>query len=254
LESFVLWTFVDCILPQLSSHRYSLWRICSPLVPEIADKILIKAHQMSVRILPVFIPTEEIKEIPDWQLHPSVFRAILARWGPSSIDLFASCASKQTDRFFNWDAADNPEAVKALSQKWDFTLAYAFPPIPLLKRVVKKLKTLRGSFILISPLWEAQTWLALFLSLTVLKVRRLPFRDNLVTDLMMGKPPQILHNLHLVAWRISGGSTPSRTSLLTPEISTRLGGALSQKAATKQPGSPSRDIFVPPTFHLSWCD
>jgi hypothetical protein len=32
---------------------------CSPQVLEIAEKILIKAHQMSVRILPVFIPTGE---------------------------------------------------------------------------------------------------------------------------------------------------------------------------------------------------
>jgi hypothetical protein len=73
------------------------------------------------------------QEIPDWQLHPSVFRAITARWGSPSIDLFASCASKQTQRFFSWDTSHNPEAVDALSQEWDFTLAYAFLPIPLLK-------------------------------------------------------------------------------------------------------------------------
>jgi hypothetical protein len=40
-----------------------------------------------------------------------------------------------------------------LSQRWDF-------PLALLKRVVKKLEMLRGTFILVSPLWEAQTWLA----------------------------------------------------------------------------------------------
>jgi hypothetical protein len=107
---------------------------CSPQILEIAEKILIKAHQMSVRILLVFIPTGEniladaasrFQEIPDWQLHPSVFRAISARWDPPSTDLFTSRASKQTHHFFSWDAADNPEAVDALSQKWDFTLAYS---------------------------------------------------------------------------------------------------------------------------------
>jgi hypothetical protein len=40
-----------------------------------------------------------------------------------NLDLFASRASKQTKRFFSWDVSDNPEAVNALSQKWDFTLA-----------------------------------------------------------------------------------------------------------------------------------
>jgi hypothetical protein len=62
-------------------------RTCSLQVLEIAEKILVKAHQMSVHILPVFIPTGEniladaaslFQEIPDWQLHPSVFRAISA--------------------------------------------------------------------------------------------------------------------------------------------------------------------------------
>jgi hypothetical protein len=74
-----------------------------------------------------------------------------ARWGLPTIDLFASNASKQTQRFFSWDAADNPEGVDALSQRWDFSLAYAFPLIALLKRVVKKLETSKGTFFLVKP-------------------------------------------------------------------------------------------------------
>jgi hypothetical protein len=108
----------------------------------------------------------------------------------------------------------------------------------LSSRVVKKMETSRGTFILISPLWEAQTWLASLLMLKVLEVRRLLFREDLVTDLTTGKPPPILHNLHLVAWRICGGSTPSRTSQATPRISSRQGGAPTQRIDTKEPGKP----------------
>jgi hypothetical protein len=115
---------------------------------------------------------------------------------------------------------------------------------------MKKLETSKGTFILVSPLWEAQMWLASLLMLKVLEVRRLPFMEVLVTDLTTGKPPPILHNLHLVAWRISGGSTPSRSFLAAPEISTRQGGANPQRIDTTEPGNPLRNIFVPPTFHL----
>jgi hypothetical protein len=177
-----------------------------------------------------------------------VFQAIADRWGLPKIDLFANNASKQTQRFFSWDASDNP-GVDALSQRWDFPLTYAFPPIALLKRVVKKLETSKGTFILVSLLWEAQTWLASLLMLKVLEVRRLPFMEDLVTDLTTGKPPPILHNLHLVAWGISGGSTPSRTSLETAKISSRQGGANPQRIDTTEPGNPSKNIFVPLTFH-----
>jgi hypothetical protein len=58
--------------------------------------------------------------------------------------------------------------------------------------VLKKLETLRGTFILVFPLWEAQTWLASLLTLKVLEVGRLPFLEDLVTDLTTGKPPPIL--------------------------------------------------------------
>jgi hypothetical protein len=101
------------------------------------------------------MPRED--EIPDLRLHPNVFQAITARWGLPVIDLFSSNASKQTKRFYRWNAFDNPEGVDALSQRWDFPLAYAFSPVALLKRVVKKMETLRGTIILVSLLWEAQT-------------------------------------------------------------------------------------------------
>jgi hypothetical protein len=67
---------------------------------------------------------------------------------------------------------------------------------------MKKLERSKGTFILVSFLWKAQTWLASLLTLKVLEVRRLPFMEDLVTDLMTCKPPPILHNLHLIAWRI----------------------------------------------------
>jgi hypothetical protein len=117
-----------------------------------------------------------------------VFRAIAARWGLPKIDLFASSASKQTQRFYSWDASDNPEGVDALSQRCDFPLAYTFPPIALLKRVMKKLEMSKGTFILVSSLWETQTWLALFMMLKVLEVCRLPFMEDLVTDYGQAAP------------------------------------------------------------------
>jgi hypothetical protein len=141
LESTAMWIFPDCILPKSSRQRNILWRVdnttalayvkkeggtCSPQFLEIAEKILVKAHQMSFRILPVFIPSGEniladaascFQEILDWQLHPSAFRAIWARWGSPSIDLFGTRASRQTQRFLSWDASDNPEAVDVLSHK-----------------------------------------------------------------------------------------------------------------------------------------
>jgi hypothetical protein len=71
---------------------------------------------------------------------------------------------------------------------------------------------------------------------------------DLVTDLTTGKPLPILPHLRLVAWRICGGSTPSKTSQATSRISSRQGGDPPQKTATKELGKPSSAIFEPPKF------
>jgi hypothetical protein len=75
--------------------------------------------------------------------------------------------------------------------RWDFSLAFLFPPIPLLKRVMRKLEVSRGVFLLVTPYWEAQTWFASLQSLPVLEVRGLPYHDALVVDLATGEPPSV---------------------------------------------------------------
>jgi hypothetical protein len=103
--------------------------MCSLPVLAGAERVMVLAYQRSVRLLPVYIPTEEniladaatlFPEIPVWRLHPIVFQAIAAGWGLPVIDLFASNASKQTKRHYrhySWNAFNNPERVDAFSQR-----------------------------------------------------------------------------------------------------------------------------------------
>jgi hypothetical protein len=106
------------------------------------------------------------------------------------IDLFASRQSAQTRRYLGWDAEDRPEAINALSQRWDFSLAYAFPPIPLLQRVVRKLKASRGTFLLVTPLLDAQMWFASLQALVLEDVHRLLMSADLVLTLYQASLPQ----------------------------------------------------------------
>jgi hypothetical protein len=143
---------------------------------------------------------------------------------------------------------DNQKAIDALSQKWDYNQAFLFPPIPLLKRVTRKLESSRGTYLLVTPYWDAQTWFASLQALAVEDVCRLPMSANLVIDLTTGEPPPNLERLFLVVWTISGGvgeSTPSQTDLL---ISSRQDGSDPQKTAMNARGSPLRTSSVLPPF------
>jgi hypothetical protein len=222
-----------------------------------AERILLLLHQRQLRIMPAFIPSEEnlqadaasrFQLVPDWHLDPHHFQKISSLWGPPQIDLFASLQSAQTMRFMSWRAADSPEAINAPSMRWDFALAYLFPPIPLLKRVVRKLELSKGVFLLVTPYWEAQTWFASLQALQVLDVRRLPFHDDLVIDLSTGEPPPSLEQLFLVVWKICWGLGESTLSRTGPSSLSRQDGSNPQKIAMKGPGGPSKPSCALPPF------
>jgi hypothetical protein len=267
-----LWIFLTEILPASTRCSSILWRVDNTAalahvrkegglrgrdLLEEAEKILLLLHQHQFRILPAFIPSVEnvqadaasrFQLVPDWHLDPSVFRRILSLWGPPQIDLFTSLQLAQTTRFMSWRAADSPEAIDVLSMRWNFALAYLFPPIHLLKRVVRKLELSRGVFLFVTPYWEAQTWFASLQALQVLDVRRFPFHDNLVIDLSTGEPPPSLERLFLVVWKICGGlgeSTSSRTGL---SGLSRQDGSDPQRIDMKGPGNPSNPSCALPPF------
>jgi hypothetical protein len=222
---------------------------------EGAERILLLAHQRQLRLFPAFIPSEEniqadaalrFQSIPDWHLAPRVFHQILFLRGPPLIDLFASRRSAQTRRFFAWNAADIPEAIDALSHKWHFNLAYLFPPIPLLKRVIRKLESFRGTYLLVTPFWDAQTW---FASLQALAVEDVPMSADVISDLTTGEPPPNLERLFLVIWTISKGIGESTPFQIGPSISSWQDGSDPQRTAMSARGSPSRTSSALPPFH-----
>jgi hypothetical protein len=117
----------------------------------------------------------EVPADPELAPRPQGFSKDIISQGSPQIDLFASRQSAQTRCFFSWSAADVLEAIDALSQKWDFKLAFLFPPILLLKKVIRKLELSRGTFLLVTPYWDAQTWLA---SPSASRGRRSPSSDE----------------------------------------------------------------------------
>ena len=231
----------------------------SPVLLKIAEEILLLAEALSLRIVPVFVPSEQnlhadfasrFKALPDLHLLPRVFRRICHRWGLPQIDLFASTESAQLPRFLAWGDAPTAEAFDALSIPWEFQLAYLFPPIPLIPRVLSKMRQSKGTFILITPFWTNQSWFPLLLQLEVLEVLRLPLLPDLVVDLQTGTPPRMLNSLHLVAWKILSRPMVSQTSEIPPLSSSSQVGELLPTTATTAPGPASSSSWIPEEFRL----
>ena len=81
----------------------------------------------------------------EWSLHPQVARALLRAWGNPSIDLFATCLNAKLPLYCS--LVPDPQAVfeDAFCHPWDDLDLYAFPPFPLVGRVIAASKSRRVS-------------------------------------------------------------------------------------------------------------
>ena len=104
----------------------------------------------------------------EWRLRPQVCQAIFHRIDRPHIDLFASKHNHQLPTYYSWDADPLSLGRDALTQDWSGTLAYAFPPIALIPRVLLKLsRTVNCRILLVAPHWPRQMWFSRLLDLLV---------------------------------------------------------------------------------------
>ena len=75
------------------------------------------------------------------------------------IDLFASYANKKVDKYVSWKPDPGAYNIDAFCLDWNmFSSIYLFPPFSLWGRVMRKLKTYKGTALVVYPIWKGQYW------------------------------------------------------------------------------------------------
>lgn len=87
----------------------------------------------------------------DWALGRKYFQVLDQRWGPHTIDRFASDYNRQLDRFNSRCWNPGTEAVDAFTQDWSRDNNWLCPPVCLVARTVKKLQACQASGTLVVP-------------------------------------------------------------------------------------------------------
>ena len=103
----------------------------------------------------------------EWMLHPAVLQALQKEAGCFDIDLFATRVNHQVPAFVSWRPEPGAVATDAFNVKWDFHLAYLFPPFCMIKRCLKKIQQDQSNCVLITPVWKSRPWYPVILSLLV---------------------------------------------------------------------------------------
>ncbi|CAJ0958217.1 unnamed protein product [Ranitomeya imitator] len=140
----------------------------------------------------------------EWELHPEVFHQICLRWGTPDVDLMASRWNAKVHNFIARSRDPQAIGVDALISPWHhFQLPYVFPPLPLLPKVIRKIRTEGGPVILVAPDWPRRAWYAELVQLVADVPLRLPDRPDLL------RQGPIYHQssgaLRLTAWLLKPG-------------------------------------------------
>ncbi|XP_069593228.1 uncharacterized protein [Ranitomeya imitator] len=138
----------------------------------------------------------------EWCLNQQIFQDIVSLWGQPQVDLFATRRSKKVRKFASLSLADHPDILDALQAPWQFSLAYAFPPIILLPQVIHKIRTEGARVILIAPFWPKRPWFSWLQTMSVSDPWVLPSTPNLLFQGPFFHPQ--VDSLHLTAWNLRG--------------------------------------------------
>ena len=154
-----------------------------------------------------------VRDRCDWMFNPHVFQKIQESMRPLEVDLFASRLTRQLPHFYSWRADPGAAVTDAFMQNWSHLRGFANPPWCLISLCLSKVKAEGARIVLVTPLWNTQTWFPAVLKLLEDYPRRLVNQPDLVVlplnqeFLMKQGVPQ------LIAWPISGNLTHHKAFL-----------------------------------------
>jgi hypothetical protein len=97
----------------------------------------------------------------DYELRMEVFEAAMQQLKVKpTIDLFVSSSNRKCQRFMALPGpgAQGSWGEDALLYSWAGEMPYAFPPIPLIPRVLQKLRQERLTAVVVLPEWYSKAW------------------------------------------------------------------------------------------------
>ena len=121
-------------------------------------------------------------DLSEWKLETKIFTTICKKLGQPEIDLFASLATHQLDKYVSWKPDPQAVGTDAFQFNWTHLLTYAFPPFKLIGRTLSKLQSHQSDMIIVTPIWRSQSWYPQLLQMSIKHPLLLPNHKNLLTD------------------------------------------------------------------------
>ena len=140
----------------------------------------------------------------EWTIVHFALAPVWKAWHKPLVDLFATRFNHRLPLYVSPVPDPQAWAVDALTLSWRDLSAYAFPPIPILGKVIRKARLDRPSMILIAPVWPAQPWYPELLELCHVQPMKLHLKGDRLIQPRSGIPHGNVQALNLHAWLLCG--------------------------------------------------
>ena len=106
-----------------------------------AHKIFLECHWIHRQHNKTVDSISRIVDLDDWQLSPKLFQILDSKWGPHSLDRFASPYNTQLARFNSRSWSPGAEAIDAFTLDWSQENNWLCPPfVCLITKVISDLR------------------------------------------------------------------------------------------------------------------
>ncbi|XP_045133325.1 uncharacterized protein LOC123517379 [Portunus trituberculatus] len=182
-----------------------------------AVRILTQFAKGSANVLADCLSRQDQIISTEWTLHQEVCNLLWRLWSYPTVDLFAMRLNFRLPNFISLFRDPMAVATDAFLYNWDHQDLYAFPPFPLIRKVLNKLRIARQTnVILIASFWPQREWFPDLIQASVATPRCLPQHRDLLRQPHVRKFHQALPMLQLTAWKLSSESFV--TEAIPPEL------------------------------------
>ena len=140
----------------------------------------------------------------EWSLCPVTVKWVFETLDRPLVDLFAHSSNAKLPTYCSWKKDRKAWKTDAFSVSWNALWAYAFPPLPLIPRVLSRAAQFHCRILLVAPRWERRPWFPSILQMLDDFPLEIPLHDKLLklpgTDRFHPAP----EFLKLTVWPISG--------------------------------------------------
>ena len=124
--------------PHLQALAIDIFQLC------LAKRIVLDAQWIPRSVNERADLLSRFVDKDDWSLNPVVFQDIDVKWGPHTVNRFASYYNAQLPRFNSEFASPGSCGVDAFAQDWSCEINWICPPVSLIVRSVRKLEACNG--------------------------------------------------------------------------------------------------------------